>query len=97
MTPIIIATTTLTPNPATTWTQAAWYREAAILPIAPSVTRPTTRRPARISDTMVCNILAHKRKKGRLKRSRSFSILCSATRPNTQRDNLVCFYWQHNL
>src|SRR5882757_4057840 len=33
-----------------------------IRPIAPSVTSPTTRRPGRISATMVCGILAHKQK-----------------------------------
>src|ERR1700688_1567778 len=62
-TPIIIATATLTTTPATTGTPAPWYRAALILPIAPSVTSPTTRRPGRISAAMVCGILAHNGKK----------------------------------
>src|SRR5260370_42588397 len=60
MTPILILATT---TPATTGTPAPRYRAALILPIAPSVTSPTTRRPGRISATMVCGILAHKSKK----------------------------------
>src|ERR1700674_2730424 len=64
----IITTTTCTPatttgTPVTTGTPAQWYRAVPILPIAPSVTSPTTRRPGRISATMVCGILAHKSKK----------------------------------
>src|SRR3979411_2275715 len=72
---IIITTTTGTPatttgtpatttgTPVTTGPPAPWYRAAPILPIAPSVTSPTTRRPGRISATMVCGILAHKKAK----------------------------------
>src|SRR6266851_8072795 len=66
-TPIIITTTLLTMTPDTTGTPAPWYRAAPILPIAPSVTSPTTRRQGRISAAMVCGILAHKIKKERLK------------------------------
>src|SRR6202171_6048304 len=80
---IIITTTTGTPatttgTPVTTWptgTAATWYRAAPILPIAPSVTGPTTRRPGRISATMVCGILAHKSKKRAAQTGRSFSML----------------------
>src|SRR6266852_8150719 len=59
----IITTTLLTMTPDTTGTPAPWYRAAPILPIAPSVTSPTTRRQGRISAAMVCGILAHKIKK----------------------------------
>src|SRR5712664_542466 len=62
-TPIIITTTLLTMTPDTTGTPAPWYRAAPILPIAPSVTSPTTRRQGRISAAMVGGILAHKSKK----------------------------------
>jgi len=63
MTPVTTRTPATTGIPATTGTPATWYRAAAIRPIAPSVTSPTTRRPGRISATMVCGILAHKVKK----------------------------------
>src|ERR1700687_4681908 len=67
-TPIIMTTATLTTTPATTGTPAPRYRAALILPIAHSVTIPTTRRPGRISAMMVCGILVHKsKKKERLK------------------------------
>src|ERR1700722_18921314 len=68
-TPMIMTTAMLTTTPvttaipATTVTPATWYRAAAILPIAPSATIPTTRHPGRISATMVCGILAHKSKR----------------------------------
>src|ERR1700737_5640953 len=62
-TPILTTTATLTTTPDTTGTPAPWYRAAPILPIAPSVTSPTTRRQGRISAAMVCGILAHKIKK----------------------------------
>src|ERR1700712_3653626 len=62
-TPMIMTTATLTTIPATTGTPAPQYRAALILPIAPSVTSPTTRRPGPISAPMVCGILAHKKQK----------------------------------
>src|ERR1700730_5560218 len=74
-----ITTTTGTPatttdTPVTTGTPATWYRSVPIRPLAPSVTGPTTRRPGRISATMVCGILAHKGKKRAAQTGRSFSM-----------------------
>src|ERR1700730_11212995 len=74
----IITIATLTTTPATTGTLAPWYRAALILPIAPSVTSPTTRRPERISGAMVSGILARESKK-RADQSRSFFMLDTFT------------------
>src|ERR1700692_2089116 len=70
----IIATATLPTPPATMGTPTPWYRATLMLPIAPSIIRPTTRRPGRISATMVWCILAHKNKK-RAALSRSLFVL----------------------
>jgi hypothetical protein len=44
-------------------TLTPWYRATLMRLIAPSIIRPTIRRPGRISATMAWCILAHKNKK----------------------------------
>jgi hypothetical protein len=77
-TPIIPTTTTDMATLTTTGTLAPRYRAALILPIAPSVTRPTTRRPGPISAAMGCGILAHKNSEPFLYKERGTPDECGA-------------------
>src|ERR1700722_15967262 len=78
ITPTTDTPATTTDTPVTTGTPATWYRTVPILPLAPSVTGPTTRRPGRMPATMVCGILAHKSEKRAAQTAALFRVAYSA-------------------